>query len=128
MPVEPGTTCAAAPAPDPAPPAPADAPDLTVRRAAAQVLEQALEQVADATSTAGLLAAITEQANVTGRAHGLAPGTWDHGRVEGTAILALFATTVTTAEATDALRTRLRDLGTHEVARHLAHAAEFLRP
>jgi len=128
MPVEPGTTCAATPAPDPAPPAPADALDLTVRRAAAQVLEQALEQVDDATSTAGLLAAITEQAHATGRAHGLTPGTRDHGRVEAVAILALFATTVTTAEATDALRTRLRRLGMHEVARHLAHAAEFLRP
>jgi len=56
------------------------------------------------------------------------PDSWNHGRVQGMAILALFATTVTTAEATDALRERLRHLGTHEVAHHLAHAAEFLRP
>jgi len=128
MTVEPGTTSAAPPAPDPAPRTPADALDLTVRRAAAQALEHVADALDDATSTASLLAAITEQAHATGRAHGLAPGTWDHGRIEGTAILALFATTVTTAEATDALRTRLRHLGTHEVARHLAHAAEFLRP
>jgi hypothetical protein len=125
MTVEPGTSPDATPAPDPAPRTPADALNLTVRRAAAQALEQAADQVDDATS---LLAAITEQAHATGHAHGLAPGSWDHGRVEAMAILALFAATVTTAEATDALRKRLRRLGTHEVARHLAHAAEFLRP
>jgi hypothetical protein len=112
------------PAPDTAPHTPADTPTITVRRAAAQALEHLAHAVDDKTSTTSLLAAITEQADATGRAHGLATGSWHHDRVGAMAIVALFATTVTTEEAADVLR----HLGTHEVARRLGLAAEFLRP
>jgi hypothetical protein len=112
----------------PEPQAPAEPPTITVRRAAAQALSRVAETVNDETSIAGLLTAIIEQARACGKANGLAPGSWNHGRVAAMAQLALFATTVTTAEAENALRERLRHLSISEIGRHLTGAADFLQP
>lgn len=101
---------------------------VTVRRAAADALQQVSETVAYGTDPHGQLAAITEQATAAALANGLPDGSWDQGRVEGVALVALLAATVTTGEASAALGMRLRDLDADELARRLASAAFFVRP
>jgi hypothetical protein len=118
-----------APAPDPAPDSDTAEPDPlhAVRLAAADALDAVAQAITDETNTSSLLAAIEQQAQASARAHSVT-GNWNLGRVHGTAILALFASTFTTGEANEALRKRLGRLGTREVRRHLDTATTFLRP
>jgi hypothetical protein len=109
---------------------PADADELvaTVRRAAAETLALVSDAVTGETSIDEVLAAIADRARTVGAAHGLPAGSWDQQRVEGAALVALYATSLTTGEAAAALAKRLHGLDGEHLAGHLARAAAFLRP